>query len=110
MTHFVQTHNTMPPGYENCETFKCEIENCAHIFLFKSRLDHHLNTVHGVGKRKKIQFPKSYASKPGAFHCPHCNKPMASDSKLKTHIRQGRLYIWTLSKYSVLSIGQNTIF
>ena len=96
MTHFVQTHNTMPPGYENCETFKCEIENCAHIYLFKSRLDHHLNTMHGVGKKmKKIQFPKSYASKPGAFHCPHCNKPMASDSKLKTHIRQGRLYVWT---------------
>ena len=96
MAHFVQTHNTMPPGYESCETFKCEIENCAHIFLFKSRLDHHLKTVHGVGKKmKKIQFPKTYMSKPGAFHCPHCNKPMASDGKLKTHIRQGRLYIWT---------------
>ena len=45
MTHFVRSHNTMPPCYEGRKTFKCEIEECGYMFLKQSRLDHHMKTV-----------------------------------------------------------------
>ena len=45
MTHFVRSHNTMPPCYEGRKTFKCEIEECGYMFLKQTRLDHHMKTV-----------------------------------------------------------------
>ena len=60
MTHFVRTHKTMPPGFEDRQTFKCMYPNCDWQYLTQARLDTHLRNCHGPNaKNKQLKFGKN---------------------------------------------------
>ena len=88
--HYLRTHKTLPKLARE-RFFICEIETCRYFFKTKPLLEQHMKRIHSTThepcKRRKYRTIRRYASKPGAIHCPTCNKPCADDSRLKRHIK-----------------------
>ena len=70
------------------------------ILLIKSyfdfRLEKHIENCHGPnakkrkmknGKPKTYPIPQ-YKGEPGKIPCPHCNRPLADEKQLESHIKR----------------------
>ena len=66
------------------------------IFCFNFRLEKHIENCHGPNaKKKKMKNGKpktypipQYKGEPGKIPCPHCNRPLADEKQLESHIKR----------------------
>ena len=78
------------------QTFKCGYANCDWQYLTQARLEKHIENCHGPnakkrkmknGKPKTYPIPQ-YKGEPGKIPCPHCNRPLADEKQLESHIKR----------------------
>lgn len=76
--HYRSLHKTIPPSYEGKEQFPCE--KCESVFFSKMALYNHDRKEHLKIKTKRGQqggtLPK----------CPHCEKTLSDERRLRDHI------------------------
>ena len=81
------------------------------MFYFNFRLEKHIENCHGPnakkrkmknGKPKTYPIPQ-YKGEPGKIPCPHCNRPLADEKQLESHIKRFMVNIILFSSLSTTS-------